>query len=400
MHTFEPFQHGLLKTIKNSFRRPLPADIEQAFLSTPRHLFINKYYEPRGEEWELVEVNEENLTLKLPQLYQNIPLTLVVDEDNTVPATISQPSLVLSMLDKLQLREGHSVLEIGAASGWNAAMMGKLVGSGGTVHSVEIIPELATSAEATISAQGMTNVHIITGDGGDGYSPGAPYDRIVFTVGSYDIPSAFYEQLKDDGLLLMVLKNKGYGDNLVLFKKVDGHFESIDNSACSFVSLRGKYQMNELKAIDIASIPFWADIKDHITEKQPFWCGGKSQNNQFFLWKAMGLVSFLSITEPSFEAFKLQTDEGADRRYFFGVVDTPSQSIAIVNDEDWLIGYGNNVALDRLKRNIRLWQDAGMPGASCFDIKAYPIAARLETARDEWITPRKDSQFVWSLPGA
>jgi hypothetical protein len=97
MHTFETFQQGLLKTIKNSFRRPLPADIEQAFLSTPRHVFINKCYEPRGEEWELVEINEENLALKLPQLYQNIPLTLVVDEDNTVPATISQPSLVLSM---------------------------------------------------------------------------------------------------------------------------------------------------------------------------------------------------------------------------------------------------------------------------------------------------------------
>jgi hypothetical protein len=86
-----------------------------------------------------------------------------------------------------------------------------------------------------------------------------------------------------------------------------------------------------------------------------------------------------------------------DRRYYFGIVDTPSQSIAIVNDEDWLIGYGNSIAPERLKRDIRLWQEAGMPGASCFNVKAYPIEARLQTARDEWITPRKDSQFVWSL---
>jgi protein-L-isoaspartate(D-aspartate) O-methyltransferase len=402
MHTFEPFQQGLLKTIKNSSRKPLPADIEQAFLSTPRHLFIHKYYEPNGKGWNLVEVNDDNLALKLQQLYHDAPLTLVVDEENTVPSTISQPSFVLYMLDKLELREGHSVLEIGAASGWNAAMMGRLVGPGGRVDSVEIIPELATSAEATIVSQGMDHVHIIAGDGGDGYAPGAPYDRIVFTVGSYDIPLAFYDQLKDDGLLLMALKNKGYGDNLVLFKKVDGHFESIDNSACAFVSLRGKYQMNELKAIEISSIPFWQDIKDQIIGKQPFWCGGKSQNNQYFLWKAMGLISFLSITEPSFEAFKLQTDasDGADRRYYFGVVDAPSQSIAIINDEDWLIGYGNSVALVRLKRNIRLWQDAGMPGTSCFGVQAYPIEVRLEPARDEWITRRKDSQFVWSLPGS
>jgi protein-L-isoaspartate(D-aspartate) O-methyltransferase len=314
MHAFEPFQQELLKTIKNSFRRPLPADIEQAFLSTPRHVFIHKYYEPNGKGWALVEINDDNLALKLPQLYHDAPMTLVVDGDNSVPSTISQPSFVLYMLDKLQLRENHSVLEIGAASGWNAAMMGKLVRPGGTIHSVEIIPELAKSAGETISAQGMTNVHIIAGDGGDGYAPGAPYDRIVFTVGSYDIPSAFYDQLKDDGLLLMALKNKGYGDNLVLFKKVDGHFESIDNSACSFVSLRGKYQMNELKAIDIASIPFWADIKDQVIGKQPFWCGGKSQNNQYFLWKAMGLISFLSVTEPSFEVFKLKEGDGFTRR--------------------------------------------------------------------------------------
>ena len=400
MHVFESFQQELLKKIKNSFVRPLPADLEQVFLSTPRHLFVKKFYEPRGEGWEAVVIDDDNLALKLPQLYHDAPLTLVVDEDNSIPSTISQPSFVIYMLDKLQLSEGHSVLEIGAASGWNAAMMGKLVGPGGTVHSVEIIPELAQSAETTITSQGMANVHIITGDGGDGYAPGAPYDRIVFTVGSYDIPSVFYEQLKDDGLLLMALKNKGYGDNLILFKKTDGHFESIDNSASAFVSLRGKYQLSELKAIDISLVPFWSEIKDHITEKQPFWCGGKSQNNLYFLWKAMGLISFLSITEPSFAAFKLQEGEGfTDRRYYFGVVDTPSESIAIFNDEDLLIGYGNNVALERLKRDIRSWQDAGMPGASCFDVKAYPIETRLETGRNEWVTRRKDSQFVWSLPG-
>jgi protein-L-isoaspartate O-methyltransferase len=217
MHAFESFQQELLRKIKYSLRKPLAADLEQVFLSTPRHLFVKKFYEPKGEGWEAVIIDNDNLALKLPQLYHDSVLTLVVDEDNSIPSTISQPSFVIYMLDKLQLREGHSVLEIGAASGWNAAMMGKLAGDGGNVYSVEIIPELAKSAEANIVSLGMANVHIITGDGGEGYA----------------------------------LKNKGYGDNLVLFKKVDGHFESIDNSASAFVSLRGKYQMSELKAIEI-----------------------------------------------------------------------------------------------------------------------------------------------------
>src|SRR6202000_2096188 len=140
--------------------------------------------------------------------------------------------------------------------------MGRLVGPAGKVHSVEIIPELIESARETIAGLGIENVAIIEGDGGYCYAPGAPYDRIVFTVGSYDIPAVFFQQLKDGGLLLMVLKHVGFGDTLYLFRKTGDRLESIESWPCSFVGLQGKYQLPELNPVEIASLPFWEGVRE------------------------------------------------------------------------------------------------------------------------------------------
>jgi protein-L-isoaspartate(D-aspartate) O-methyltransferase len=397
MKVFTEFQNELLNTIKKTFDKPMPQAIEAAFLATPRHLFVRKYFQHNGKAWEEVIVDETNLDLKLPLLYQDNSIPLMIDKETDSHSSISQPSIVLHMLDKLRLDPGHKVLEIGAASGWNAALIGALVGERGHVHSVEIIPELANSAREVIAAQGVTNVEIIEGDGGEGYSAGAPYDRIMFTVGSYDIPAAFYRQIRDDGLLLMVVKSRGYGDNLFLFKKQEDHFAAIDSVACAFVSIQGKYRMSELKPKDITSIPFWPEVKDEIVATEPFWCGGKSLNHRTFLWKALGLISFLGIVEPSFEGFKMQDGDGDREKLFFGVVDTDTRSVAVFNDKDKLIGYGNTTALDRLRRQMRLWFDLGMPGASCFRLEAYPIETELRAGSNQWITERKDTKYLWTL---
>jgi hypothetical protein len=90
--------------------------------------------------------------------YANRPLILFGEDDDDIPSTISQPSLVLRMPDLLQLGPGHTVCELGAGSGWNAALMAHLVGPTGHVYSLEMIPEVAEAA-------------------------GAPYDRAIFTAG-------------------------------------------------------------------------------------------------------------------------------------------------------------------------------------------------------------------------
>ena len=140
--------------------------------------------------------------------------------------------------------------------------MGHLVGSGGHVTSLEIIPELAQRAAETIDSLGIANVHIVAGDGAEGYQDSAPYDRAIFTAGAFDLPHYFYEQLRDEGLLLVVIKNEGGGDNLFLLRKTGDHFESMDSELCGFVQLRGRYQFENLEpAVLEKAIPEWSELQ-------------------------------------------------------------------------------------------------------------------------------------------
>jgi len=93
----------------------------------------------------------------------------------------------------------------------------------------EITPENLPQHLAMLSTLGtlrITNVRVISADGGDGHAAGAPYDRVAFTAGTYDLPEAFHEQIKVGGLLLAVIKNEGGGDNVFLLRKNVDHFES------------------------------------------------------------------------------------------------------------------------------------------------------------------------------
>ena len=165
------------------------------------------------------------------------------------------------MLDLLQLQPGHTVLELGAGSGWNAALIGQIVGPTGRVFSLEIIPDMAERASAAIAEFGITNVQVIAADGSNGYAAGAPYDRIVFTAGAYDLPRPFFEQIAPSGLLLMVIKNRGGGDTLFLLEHVGDHFESRHAMSCGFVPMTGAHQADDLEPVALESLPEWADMR-------------------------------------------------------------------------------------------------------------------------------------------
>ena len=257
------------------YETPISGATQHAFLSRPRHVFIKRYRDWGTTEWH--EVREENVGEHLSTLYANRALTLCGNDDNNIPSTISAPSFVLRMLDMLQLRPGHTVFELGAGSGWNAALMGHLVGPAGHVYSLEIIPEVAQMAVDTITTLGITNVHIIAADGGEGYAAGAPYDRAIFTAGTYDLPHHFYEQMKDGGLLLIVIKSAGGGDHLFLLRKTADHFESLESMPCGFVQLTGKYQISNLEPITVETLPEWMEFQQQEIAKTPFWWGGKGK---------------------------------------------------------------------------------------------------------------------------
>ncbi len=395
MDNIEKYQKQLLEQTQKLYQEtPISEATTQAYLATPRHCFVRRYREWGTREWQVV--NSDSLAEHLATLYANRPIILFGDDDQNIPSTISQPSFVLRMLDLLQLKPGDKVFELGAGSGWNAALIGHLVGRAGRVTSLEIIPELAHSASETIESMGISNVRIIAGDGAEGYQDSAPYDRAIFTAGAFDLPHFFYEQIREEGLLLVVIKTEGGGDNLFVLRKTGDHFEAIESQPCGFVQLRGRYQFENLEpAVLEQAIPEWGELRDQEIGRRRFWWGGKGKDS--LVWHTRGIRSFLGITEPAFRAFKTEKpDEQAREHHFFGLWDAVNRSLVVAKD-DWLVAYGNAQAEERLLQRLRQWVEVGMPTAACLDLKVYPIDAPLPVGDNQWLVKRRDSQFLWTL---
>lgn len=390
----EKYQKQLLERSQFIYyENPISEATQKAYLETPRHLFVKRYREWGTREWR--EVNEDNLEEHLATLYADTALTLFGEDDENVLSTISQPSFVLRMLDMLQFEPGHIVFELGAGSGWNAALMGHLVGPEGHVYSLEIIPEVAQIAAKTIKKLDIKNAQIIKADGGEGYAAGAPYDRAIFTAGAFDLSHHFYEQMKESSLLLIVIKNEGGGDNLFLLQKSGEHFESIESMPCGFVQMTGKYQAESLEPMNLETLPEWAELKHEEISKRPFWWGGKGKEG--FRWRTLAIRSFLSIIEPFFRAFKTERiGERSREEHYFGLWDKKNCSLVVAKD-DALISYGNSAAEERLIEDIRQWVEFGMPSAASFELKIYPIDCPLTASDNQWIVKRSESQFLWGL---
>lgn len=394
MDSAEKYQRQLLEQAKSIYyETPLSEATQRAYLGTPRHKFVRRYRRWGVKEWG--EVNDANLEEHLATIYADGALVLFGDEDSDVPSTISQPSFVLRMLDMLQLEPGQRVFELGAGSGWNAALIGHLVGPEGRVYSLELIPEMAQAAAATMETLGIENVNVIEGDGGEAYAAGAPYDRAIFTAGAYDLPRPFFDQIKEGGLLLIVIKSGGGGDTLFLLQKRHDHFESLEGLPCGFVQMRGKYQLDDLKPVELETLPEWPELQSKPVNKRSFWWSGKGKGD--FLWRTLGVRSFLGITEPTFRAYKtVKQDERSREEHYFGLWDAEEQSLVVAKD-DYLLSYGNTAAEERLLNTLEQWVKLGMPGAASFALKVYPIELPLTAGENEWIVRRKESQFLWSL---
>lgn len=147
--------------------------------------------------------------------------------------TISQPRMVAIMLQRARLSGDERVLDVGAGSGYQAALLGYLARE---VYAVEIWPDLAEGARRALTEAGIGNVEVITGDGSVGYPPAAPYDVILVGAAARDVPPALVEQLAENGRLLVPVGGS-WGQRLVLIRKRQGLVTEDSFEGCSFVPL-------------------------------------------------------------------------------------------------------------------------------------------------------------------
>jgi len=149
--------------------------------------------------------------------------------------TISQPYMTALMVECLQLEGRERVLEVGAGSGYHAAVLGALAAE---VITLEILPELAELARANLERTGLGgNVTVICGDGSRGFPPRAPYHGISVAAAATEVPQALVDQLADPGILVIPLGSH-WDQELRVFNKSGGRFDSRIATFCRFVPLR------------------------------------------------------------------------------------------------------------------------------------------------------------------
>jgi protein-L-isoaspartate(D-aspartate) O-methyltransferase len=150
--------------------------------------------------------------------------------------TISQPYMTALMAQELRLTGTQNVLEVGAGSGYAAAVMAHLAAR---VVTVEIVPQLVRFARANLSrTRRDANIEVVDGDGGWGHPAGAPYDAISVAAGAPDIPAALLEQLGDPGTLVIPV-GQFADQELRVLTRCGAHLDSRTATTCRFVPLRG-----------------------------------------------------------------------------------------------------------------------------------------------------------------
>jgi protein-L-isoaspartate O-methyltransferase len=145
------------------------------------------------------------------------------------------------LLEELRVSPGHRVLEIGAGTGYNAALLSALVGRRGRVTSIELEPDVAGLARRAVG-EARERANVVTGDGRSGWAPDAPYDRIIVTASGLDVPRAFQDQLREGGLLVIPLRLSDavpFRQIVVTFERKGEHLRSVSVIHGGFMRLRG-----------------------------------------------------------------------------------------------------------------------------------------------------------------
>ena len=192
--------------------------VEEAMRTVPRHLFV-----PNAP---------------LEKAYGNAPVDTKFDGSGRSISCASQPDIVAMMLEQLDVQPGQKILELGAGTGFNAGLLGYLVGETGHVTTIDVDEDIVAGARGGLAAADIHNVEVILKDGAVGHTPNAPYDRIEATVGAHGVPHAWLEQLAPGGRLLTPLRLRGSVSRSIAFENQDGAWRSVGSQMNTFMPLR------------------------------------------------------------------------------------------------------------------------------------------------------------------
>ena len=405
-----PHLDRFLDMLHVAFRRygspdGLPDRFREAVRATPRHLFVHRFridggpLQARVDEGALRDSDAAPAS-ELADIYSDAVMTHVDEAGDKLPSTNSQPSYVLWLLHMLDLRPGQRVLEIGSGSGWLAAVMARLVGEGGRVTGLEIIPELAAQSRADLAGLGLGNVSVLATDGADGHAAEAPFDRVMITAACWDLPGVLFDQVALGGRVLVPVELRGGGCQVTVLRREGDGFVAERAVPGWFVPLIGLGQDRPQLRFRLAALPFWAEIGGAPSHRValPLATGPDGVGGGVAAFRA-----FLGRVAPGFAVFG--EGEPPEQRPWhpaepFGVVDEADRSVAFWKSGE-LLGYGGPGAMRSLAQAYATWASCGLPGLAGLSLDVRRTAAAPSGDIPAWKEERGGTVLLWhKLPGA
>lgn len=333
------------------------------------------------------------------------------DQQGQPTSSSSQPTIMAIMLDQLGVARGHRVLEIGAGTGFNAALISHIVGAHGRVFSIDLDQDVVDRAEENLSAAGCRGITVLTADGALGHPEKAPYDRIIATVGVWDLAPAWLEQLAPDGRIVVPLDLRGV-QRSVCFERDGDHWTSRSARPCGFMRMRGSLAgpertylldpdtqltlgLPETRELDAEAVTEALDSPE--TDVRTGIAPGQLELlDGFGLWLAIREPRWFSLSEVE-PGTRLRDAplRATDTVATAGILDDYGLAIIRTGEDGELVAAGAETCAGELAEHIAAWDEAGRPGSAGLRIDAYPSGTPVE---GEYVLDKRSVRLVLSWP--
>jgi protein-L-isoaspartate(D-aspartate) O-methyltransferase len=382
------------------------ASVEAAFRAVPRHLFV-----PGVDPAEA---------------YADRSIQTKRAADGRGISSASQPSIVAIMLEQLGLAPGMRVLEVGAGTGYNAALLAHLVGEQGRVTAVDIDEDIVEGARRNLAAAGFERVRVVRGDGALGWPEEAPYDRVVLTVASWDVFPAWRTQLAPGGRLLLPLTLRVCQAS-VAFEEAGDHLVSVSLRGCGFMPLRGP-AAGPRGHVDLGNEPGLTLALEHAERVDPaalhaLLVGPADEQPTGLRLRpreiAEGLNPWLALHDRGYAVLSAEGTWrerglvfgpwGGGSANTLGLADAGGLALlvrppgAFAADEAWTTAppfdlrvrsHGDGAVAARLVDVARAWDAAGRPTVSSLRVRAYPRDAARPPRPGEVVLEKRHTRLV------
>lgn len=348
--------------------------VADALRTVPRHIFLPDL--PPGTAYR-----DEAIVTKRDRLGQPT-------------SSSSQPTIMGIMLDQLGAARGHRVLEIGAGTGFNAALLAHIVGPTGRVTSIDLDQDVVERAEENLAAAGVDRVTVLHADGALGCPDRAPFDRVIATVGVWDLAPAWLDQLAPDGRIVVPLELRGV-QRSVAFERAGDHWTSRSARPCGFIRMRGSlagpertYLLDAATGLTLG-LPDDRELEAEAVVEAIDTPSARVPTGvvpgPYDLLDGLGL--WLAIRDPRWFTLS-ETGPGTrladaplaapDGRATVGVLDDFGLATLRAGADGELVVTGDDQPADELAAHVAAWEAAGRPGSAGLRIDAYPPGTALD----------------------